>query len=303
MFTGKKVNSMAEKDTTNASAPVNTAEEKKKLKAEKKSLEQEQKQQKKDAKARAKDIATQQAKLDEESEGGGFSAFLVTVIIVFVWLAIIAILIKMDVGGFGSNVLKPVLKNVPIINVILPSGGVTDTLDGENYGGYTSLADAVEQIKKLEKDVEKAQIVNSSNTEEIALLKAEVERLRTFENNQVEFERVKLNFFEDVVYADNSPGAEVYMEYYEAMDPTTAEYLYKQVIQQIEDSQEVKNYAAAYAAMKPAKAAAIFEEMTNDLDLAARILGVMGDDDRGEILGAMNPIIAAKITKIMEPDG
>lgn len=294
---------MAEKDTTNASAPVNTAEEKKKLKAEKKNLEQEQKQQKKDAKARAKDIATQQAKLDEDSEGGGFSAFLVTVIIVFVWLAIIAILIKMDVGGFGSNVLKPVLKNVPIINVILPSGGVTDTLDGENYGGYTSLADAVGQIKKLEKDVEKAQIVNSSNTEEIALLKAEVERLRTFEINQVEFERVKLNFFEDVVYADNSPGAEVYMEYYEAMDPTTAEYLYKQVIQQIEDSQEVKNYAAAYAAMKPAKAAAIFEEMTNDLDLAARILGVMGDDDRGKILGAMNPIIAAKITKIMEPDG
>ena len=105
------------------------------------------------------------------------------------------------------------------------------------------------------------------------------------------------------MYADNSPGAEVYMEYYEAMDPTTAEYLYKQVIQQIEDSQEVKNYAAAYAAMKPAKAAAIFEEMTNDLDLAARILGVMGDDDRGKILGAMNPIIAAKITKIMEPDG
>jgi flagellar motility protein MotE (MotC chaperone) len=79
--------------------------------------------------------------------------------------------------------------------------------------------------------------------------------------------------------------------------------LYKQVIQQIEESQEVQDYAAAYAAMKPAKAAAIFEELTSDLELAARILGVMSEDDRGNVLGAMDPVIAAKITKIMEPDG
>ena len=28
---------------------------------------------------------------------------------------------KMDVGGFGSNVLTPILKDVPVINKILPS--------------------------------------------------------------------------------------------------------------------------------------------------------------------------------------
>jgi len=291
---GKPINAVA--DSTDPAAA------KKKLTEEKKKLDKEQKQQKKDAKARAKEIAAQQAKLDEDNEGGGFSAFLVTIVIVMVWLAIIAILIKMDVGGFGSNVLTPVLKNVPIVNVILPDGGVTDTLDGENYGGYTSLEDAVEQIKKLEQDIEKLQVVNTSNADEIALLKAEVERLQTFEDNQVEFERVKLQFFEDVVYADNSPGADAYMEYYEAMDPTTAEYLYKQVVQQIEESEEVKDYAAAYSAMKPAAAAAIFEEMTTDLELAAKILGVMSEKDRGSILGAMDPEIAAKITKIMEPD-
>lgn len=38
--------------------------------------------------------------------------------------------------------------------------------------------------------------------------------------------------------------------------------------------------------------------MTNNLDLAARILKVMSADDRGAILGAMNSEVAAKITKL-----
>jgi len=54
--------------------------------------------------------------------------------------------------------------------------------------------------------------------------------------------------------------------------------------------------------MKPKQAAAIFEQMTNNLDLAARILKVMSADDRGAILGAMNSEVAAKITKIMDPE-
>ena len=48
--------------------------------------------------------------------------------------------------------------------------------------------------------------------------------------------------------------------------------------------------------------AAIFEAMTDDLDLAAKILGAMSDDDRGKILGAMDSTVAARITKIMNPN-
>ena len=57
-------------------------------------------------------------------------------------------LVKMDVGGFGSNVLTPILKDVPVINKILPSESTTETTKNEEaYGGYNSLKDAVEQIK------------------------------------------------------------------------------------------------------------------------------------------------------------
>lgn len=86
------------------------------------------------------------------------------------------------------------------------------------------------------------------------------------------------------------------------MDPATAEYIYKQVVTQLEESQEIQDYAAAYSAMKPKQAAAIFEQMTNNLDLAARILKVMSAEDRGKILGAMILKWQQRSRKIMDPE-
>ena len=54
--------------------------------------------------------------------------------------------------------------------------------------------------------------------------------------------------------------------------------------------------------MKTAAAARIFEEMTDNLGLASRILSSMSAEDRGNILAAMDPAIAARITKIMDPE-
>ena len=49
-------------------------------------------------------------------------------IVVLVWLAIFAMLIKLDVGGFGSNVMTPILKNVPVLNKILPESGTDEDI-------------------------------------------------------------------------------------------------------------------------------------------------------------------------------
>ena len=265
-------------------------------------LKQEQKAQKKEAKRRAKELALEEAGLQDDEEGGGFSAFIVTAVIIIVWLGILALLIKMDVGGFGSNVLAPVISDVPVLNKILPKSTETEVSDGESYGGYTNLKEAVDQIERLELQLEQAQSNMNVDSEEIAQLKAEVERLSTFEANQIEFQRIKNQFYQEVVYAEKGPGAEEYARYYESMDPETAQNLYKEVVAEEAVSEEIKDYAQAYSEMKPAEAAAIFEEMTNNLDLAARILGVMEPDDRGAILGKMDPEIAARITKIMDPD-
>lgn len=283
-------------------AEVDTKAEKKRLKEEKKKIKDEQKAQRKEAKQRAKEISAQEAQLADDEETGGVSVFLVTVVIVLIWLAILCLLIKLDVGGFGSNVLAPVLRDVPVINKILPSESVVTTDDEEAYGGYTSLREAVDYIKQLELELEQAQADNNVDSEQLEEMQAEIDRLQTFEDAQVEFERIKTEFYEEVVYADKGPGAAEYQKYYESMDPTTAEYLYKQVVQQEEASQEIKDYAQAYAEMKPKEAAGIFEQMTDDLELAAKILNQMSTEDRGKILGVMDPATAARLTKIMDPE-
>ncbi len=285
-------------------SPEDAKLEKKRLKEEKKKLKNEQKEQKKLAKQRAKEIASKEAELEEDEEQSSGSVFAVTFVIVLIWVAILCLIVKLDFGGFGSNVLTPILKDVPVLNLILPANTdvAVDEETSESYGGYDNLKDAVAYIKELELELERAQSAESTSTDEVAQLKAEVERLKTFEDSQVEFQRIKTEFYEEVVYSEKGPGIEEYKKYYEEMDPATAEYLYKQVIQQIEESDEIKDYAKAYSAMKPKEAAAIFEAMTDNLDLAARILNVMEAEDRGKILGVMDPEIASKLTKIMDPE-
>lgn len=283
--------------------PEDAKLEKQRLKEEKKKFKEEQKAQRKEAKAKAREIADRQADLDEE-EGNTGSVFLVTFVIVLIWIAILCLVVKLDFGGFGSNVLTPVLKDVPVLNLILPNNTDVVVNEGEEdeYAGYSGLQEAVDYIKELELELERAQSAGEDSSEEVAQLRAEVERLKTFEESQVEFQRIKTEFYEEVVYADKGPGIEAYREYFEEMDPATAEYLYKQVVQEIEESDEIKDYAKAYSEMKPKAAAAIFEDMTDNLELVARILGVMEAEDRGNILGAMDPEIAARITKIMDPE-
>ena len=290
---------MAREKTPEENAADN---ERKQLVEEKKNLKKEQQAQRKEAKRRAREIAKQEDELEDGNEGNSLLTFGATILIVALWLAVICVIIKLDIGGFGSSVVTPILKDVPVLNRILPGNSVTETTNSGAYGGYTSLQDAVDQIKSLELQLEQIQNASSAKDEELDQLKAEVLRLKEFENQQVEFQRIQKEFYDEVVYSDKGPGAEEYKKYYESMDPATAEYIYKQGVTQLQESQEVQDYAAAYSAMKPKQAAAIFEQMTNNLDLAARILKVMSADDRGAILGAMNSEVAAKITKIMDPE-
>jgi len=275
--------------------------EKKRIQDEKKKLKSDQKAQQKEVKKRAKEIAQQEADLDDQAPGGGLSMILVTLFIIAIWIAILVIVVKLDIGGIGSNVLAPVIKDVPIINKILPKDATTETSDLEAYYGYTSLEDAVNQIKALELELATAQSANATNLAQIEILKSEVERLQEFEDQMVEFQRIKNEFYTEVIYATNGPGVEEYIKYFESIDPTTAQYLYQLVIQNQEVDELTASYAKAYSSMDAADAAKIFDTMTNDLDLVGEILWAMTAEQRGAILGEMDPDVAAQVTKIMNP--
>lgn len=275
----------------------------KQIKEDKKALKKQQQDQKKEAKKRAKEIAKREAEIDDDASS--ISVFLVTVIIVVIWLAILCLLVKLDVGGFGSEVLYPIFKDVPVVNKVLPApkaGMNMDDDSSESYGGYANLREAVDYIKELELELERAQNTSAADVDRVAELEAEVERLQTFEDSQVEFERIKNEFYEDVVYNDKAPDLEEYKKYYESIDPASAAELYRQVVEQVQGDSTMKDYVQAYTSMKPAEAASIFESMTDDLGLAADILMAMDADSRGKILGKMDPEIAARVTKLMEPE-
>lgn len=240
---------------------------------------------------------------DSEEEGGTFSIVLITFFIVLIWLAILGLLIKLDVGGFGSSVLRPILKDVPVLNLVLPDSKQDEAI--EESMEYGTLEEAVAKIHELENELEQLKLSNGTSgasEEEVQALKDEIKRLKTFEDNQIEFQKIKTEFYEEVVFAENAPDVENYQQYYESIDPVTAEYLYKQVIQQIAEDDLLDEYVKAYSQMKPKQAAAIFEQMPDNLELTAKILWAMDPNDRAKIMGVMDAELASQLTKIMDPD-
>ncbi len=273
-------------------------EEKARLREEKKQFKQEQKAQKKEAKRRAAEIAKQEEALGEEG-GNGLVTFFATLLIVALWIAVACVVVKMDVGGFGSNVLAPILKDVPVVNRILPSAApAMENTDSEGYGGYASLEEAVDYIKQLELELEREQTASNAKNTEVEALKAEVLRLQEFEQRQVEFQRIKTEFYEEVANLD----PEGLLKYYESMDPTTMEYIAKQIAVQEQRKEDLDNYIQTFAKMKPKSAAKMFEAMSDRLELVAEILEAMTVEQRADIMNVIDTELGAKLVKMMHPD-
>ena len=277
---------------------VEAQTEKNRIQGEKDQLKKDRKE----VKRRAKEIARQEEALGDEG-GNGLVAFFATLFIIILWLAVICVIVKLDIGGFGSSVLKPILKDVPVLNLILPGAAATQTDDPQGYGGYSSIQEAVDYIKQLELENERLQTASNLKDSDLEALRAEVERLRAFESVQVEFQRIQEEFYKEVVYSEKGPGAEEYRKFYEEMNPTLAESLYRQVVLQLEESSEFKEFADTYAQMAPKSAAQGLEElMSTDANLVARILGALSTESRASVMSQMSAANVARLAKIMDPE-
>lgn len=283
-----------------AVAEQESREEAKARKAEEKAKKKEEKAKKKAEKKAAK----QENEMEEEAETGGgkLVVALATIVIIAIWLGILALLVRLDVGGFGSTVLYPILKDVKYVNRILPEVKPEEGEDANPDYPYKTMEEAVARIQQLEKSLAKAKKKNSNDSATIEDLQAQIRRLKKYQQNEAAFEEEKQAFYEEVVFADEAPDISEYQKYYEMIDPDNAEILYKEVIEQQQYDDNLDEYVATYSSMKPAAAAALFDTMTDNLKLVARILDNMGSEDRANILAAMNPETAAKLTEMLEPE-
>ncbi|MBR4668126.1 MAG: hypothetical protein IKO76_05140 [Butyrivibrio sp.] len=283
-----------------------------KLKADKKEYQKQLKEQRKSQKARAQEFADRQAELYGDN-AGGFATIVITLLIILIWLIIMGLLIKLDVGGFGSDILAPIIKDVPYLNLILPDSvlkemqnePVTDVSTTDSSAdGIDSLEAANAYIKRLEQALQSEMEMNSSYASTIERLEAEVTRLEPFEQQQKDFYEERAAFYSSVVYGDYAPDAAAYASYYAMIDPDTAARLYEQIVEKEIEDDAIKAFVTTYSGMKAKTAAAVFDQMVseNQMELVSRILAQMSTENRSDILAAMEKPNAAKLTQMLEPD-
>jgi len=234
----------------------------------------------------------------EEEKKGGFLTVFIVMLIIIIWIAIFALLINLDVGGIGTT-LRPMLKDIPLVNKILPA--VSDeTLAWENDLAYKDIVEANQRIKELEILVDKLTIEGEDKDDEIAALTAQVNRLKELEKQMADFEDRVYEFDKKIVFGEQAPSIDEYIKWYETISPENAERIYEMAIQKEAYNAAIKEKADYYEKMKPSAAADVFENMTADLEYVCKLLYCMKIQSVSDILAAMDPLYAAKVTRKMK---
>ena len=285
-----------------------------KLKADKKEYQKKLKEQRKEQKEKAQEFADRTAEINGDN-AGGLATIVLTFLIVLIWIAIMALLVKLDVGGFGSDILAPLIRDVPYLNLILPDKAretnqtapteeISDYSSEGSSSGISSMEEANAYIKKLEQTLQREMEQNSSYASTIEKLEAEVTRLEPFEKQQKDFYEERASFYSSIVYGEGSPDPSAFASYYEMIDPETAERIYKQIKMDELDEAAIQAFAKTYSGMKAKQCAKIFDEMVaeNQIELVARILAQMTIENRADVLAAMEKPNAAKLTQLLEPN-
>ena len=234
----------------------------------------------------------------EESRGGKVLTVLIILLIVLIWLAILALLVKFDVGGLGSKVLRPVLKDIPIVNRILPE--ISEEQEAyENAYPYKTLSEAMEYIKKLELEADKLREENDDYASRQAQMQKEIDSLRHYEEEQEVFAALREEFDKEVVYNEKAPSIDEYIKWYASMYPNTAATIYESLVEQQSVEESIQREANLLASMKAKDAAAILSEMSSDVDLICRLLDCMEDKTVTSILTNLESLFAARIVNRM----
>ena len=196
--------------------------------------------------------------------------------------------------------LRPVLKDIPVINKILPDASDEETAIESDYP-YDNLQEALNHIAEQDAAIGSKDAEISELNDKVTELQAEVDRLSTIAKDQSDFEDEKKKFYDEIVYGESAPDTDTYKEWYNEIDSESAASIYQDILQKEQVDDDIKKMAQSYESMKAAEAAKILETMGNDLDTVALIMNNMSDDSRGEVLAAMDPDFAANVTKKLMP--
>lgn len=234
----------------------------------------------------------------EKKGGGAIVSVIVVTLIILLWLAIFSIIIKLDIGGLGST-LRPMLKDIPIINSILPNVPLEVEALEKDYP-FTNFDQAIQYIRELEAEKASLEEANASYNERIAALEAENARLKVFEDDVLAFEERVKRFDYQVVFNSKAPSISEYDAFYHEINPDTADEIHELIAKMQVYDEGIQKQADYLKTVKPAKAAEILEESPADIGRIVNILQCMKDDEAAAILNKMSTLYAAKILQRMD---
>lgn len=237
------------------------------------------------------------AKRKKEESSGKFGTFIIILLFLLIWITVLALLVKLDVGGLGTT-LRPYLKDVPVVSLMLPNVSDEQIQWEENYP-YKNMDEAMIEVESLRKQVETLTKENSDYAIENAQLKAENNRLKNFEDDVEAFEERVRRFDQYVVFNDKAPDVSEYKAFYESIEPENAERLYQYVVELIQYDEGVVTQADLFANMKPGQAAEALQEMTADIGFITKVLLAMKKDNATEIMNKMDALFVARVMQRM----
>lgn len=216
-------------------------------------------------------------------------------IIFLLFIGAIVAIFGFNVANIRDEYVYPALRDVPVVGDWIPEA---ENEEKDEYSGLTR-EQLIVQNKKLESEKKALEEDKENLTKRISDNDKELTRLKEIEANQIKFQNEKEEF--DRRIAENDLKA--YSDYYESIYPENADAIYREAVIQEAADKELKQYVQTFETMKKDAAAKVLEEMIGtDMDLVVRILNNINSEQRGAILGAMEPANAAAAAKQMAPD-
>ncbi len=213
------------------------------------------------------------------------------VIFLGIMASIVAVLV-FNVFDIRDKYLRQYLEEVPFIAELLPpptESSIEDLKSKEDL--KTDIDTYKTQIETLENTIAELEQRILDDDEEI-------ERLKVFEDEYLDFLEEK-QLFDEAVGSENS---EDFIEFYENMYPENAERVYADLKDIEIDITSFNEYITVYSGMEPSSVGSIMEElMVTDIQLVVAILDELSPTFAGEILATMPPDKAATIAKLLAP--
>lgn len=258
------------------------------------------------------DIKTVDQKLSEQApeSRNGILFYILTVLAAFLIVVLVLggtlfFVVRNNVNGIADN-MRSDIEKIPIINLALPV--LPDPEDEKNMteemvrSKYTELK---EQNKQLQEKVISltAQVddtnnkitANDTNTELLKQQKATLESEKTKLTS--EYNSLKKQF-EDMSKSVALGDKDSFKNYFEKVDPQTAQKIYEEIIKEKKISDDAKKYVSIFETMDASASAPILEQMgTAKMNLIVEIMKNLKKETSAEILANMSTSFAAKVSE------